>query len=309
MVYDRNRFYVEAGKPVALVLENADIMPHNLVVCRPGTLTDVGMAADVMGTDPNAFKRQFVPSTPKVLHHTRLLQPQEVERLRFVAPKEPGEYPYVCTFPGHWRVMYGTMHVVPKLSDVPLEDLQPPTVVVVSRPFVRNWSFADLAGDLAKLERGRSFRRGKELFTAASCVQCHKVRGEGTGVVGPDLVEIPAKLADKAKKYTHADLLWDVLEPSKVINEKYRTWIIVTTKGELVTGVITAQDGKKLTVTTNPLAKPVVLSHDDIESKEPAKVSMMPQGLLVTLSREEVLDLLAYVAAGGDRQHPAFRKD
>jgi putative heme-binding domain-containing protein len=308
MVYDRPRFYVEAGKPVVVVLENADIMPHNLVVCRPGALTDVGMAADVMGADPNAFKRQFVPNSPKVLHHTRLLQPQESERLRFVAPTTPGEYPYVCTFPGHWRVMYGTMHVVAKLSDVPIEDLQPPTTVAEGRPFVRNWTFADLSADLDKIDKARSFQRGKALFTAASCVQCHKMNKEGDGIVGPDLAEIGQKLADPAKKYTRADLLWDILEPSKVINEKYRTYIIVTGKGELMTGVIVAEDKKKLTVMTNPLAKPVEIPADDIDSKEPAKVSMMPQGLLVTLDREEILDLLAYVAAAGDPGAPAFAR-
>jgi putative heme-binding domain-containing protein len=308
MVYDRTRFYVEAGKPVVVVLENADIMPHNLVLCRPGSLTEVGMAADVMATDPNAFQRQFVPGSSKVLHHTRLLQPQEVERLRFIAPKQPGEYPYVCTFPGHWRVMYGTMYVVPRLADVALEDLQPLAVAEgETRPFVRNWTFADLAGDLEQIGKGRSFERGKALFTAASCIQCHKIQKEG-GIVGPDLAEIPQKLADKTKKYTLADLLQDILEPSKVINEKYQSYIIVTGKGELVTGVIVADDGKKLTVATNPLAKPVEIAADDIDSKEPAKVSMMPQGLLVTLSREEILDLLAYVAAGGDPQHPAFRR-
>jgi putative heme-binding domain-containing protein len=299
---------VEAGKPVVVVLENADIMPHNLVICRPGTMTTVGMTADVMATDPNAFQRQFIPGTPDVLWHTKLLQPQEVQRLHFVAPQATGEYPYVCTFPGHWRVMYGTMHVVPKLSDVPLEDLQPPAVTQgPTRPFVRNWTFAELAPDLDKIGHGRSFQRGKELFTAASCVQCHKLKGEG-GNVGPDLAEIAQKLADPSKKYTRADLLWDVIEPSKVINEKYRSWIIVTGKGELVTGVIVSQDARTLQVVTNPLARPVEIAVDDIDSKEPAKVSMMPQGLLVTLTREEILDLLAYVASGGDPHNPAFAR-
>jgi putative heme-binding domain-containing protein len=174
-----------------------------------------------------------------------------------------------------------------------------------ARPFVRNWAFADLAGDLGRLAGGRSFRRGRELFAAASCVQCHRP-GKEAGSIGPNLAEIKQKLADPAKKYTAADLLRDVLEPSRVISEKYRSWIITTTKGELVTGVILSQDGKKLTVAAGPLAQPVVLDADAIDTKEPARVSLMPQGLLTTLDREEVLDLLAYVASGGDPGAPAF---
>ena len=77
------------------------------------------MAAEKMAAEPDAFARNFIPKSKKVLHATRMLQPREIERLQFTAPNKPGEYPYVCTFPGHWRTMFGTLHVVPKLADVP----------------------------------------------------------------------------------------------------------------------------------------------------------------------------------------------
>jgi putative heme-binding domain-containing protein len=304
MVFDRTKFYVEAGKPVVLVFENTDIMPHNLLVTTPGAMAEVGMAAEVLATDPKAFALNFVPRSAKVLHATRLLQPREVERLQFVAPKSPGEYPYVCTFPGHWRVMHGTMHVVPKLADVPPEELNPLVADVKARPFVRNWTTEELLPELADLDRGRSFARGRALFTAASCVQCHKLGKEEGGVIGPDLAEVYKKLTDK--KYTRADLLRDVIEPSRVINEKFKTWVIETGKGELVTGVIIAQDNKTLKLVTNPALPPRELALDDIAEKRESKISLMPQGLLVTLDREEILDLLAYIASGADPEHPAF---
>ncbi|HYT87857.1 MAG TPA: HEAT repeat domain-containing protein, partial [Gemmataceae bacterium] len=309
MAFDRTRIYVEAGKPVVIVMENSDIMPHNLLITAPGAMAEVGMAAERMATDPDAFKRHFIPKSKSVLHATKLLQPREIERLQFVAPKTPGEYPYVCTFPGHWRVMFGTLHVVPKLADIPPSELDPDIVSsdVKVRPFVRNWTVEELMPELKDLQRGRSFERGKALFAATSCVQCHKIGKEG-GIIGPDLNEIYKKLTDK--KYTHGELLRDLIEPSKVINEKFKTWIIETGKGELVTGVIVSEDKKTIKVVINPQLPPREIAVDDIAEKRESKLSLMPQGLLVTLDRDEILDLLAYVASGADPEHPAFvRRD
>jgi hypothetical protein len=67
-----------------------------------------------MPTDPDA--KAFVPDSPLVLHSTVLVKPGDTIRLGFVAPAQPGEYIYVCTFPGHWVRMYGVMLVVPDLE-------------------------------------------------------------------------------------------------------------------------------------------------------------------------------------------------
>jgi hypothetical protein len=76
-----------------------------------------------MAADPAAFAKSFVPDVPEVLHATRLLQPGQTERLAFTAPAETGDFPYVCTFPGHWRRMNGVLRVVKSLDDVPPEAL------------------------------------------------------------------------------------------------------------------------------------------------------------------------------------------
>jgi glucose/arabinose dehydrogenase/azurin len=115
--FDLKWFAVEAGKPVQIVLVNPDAMPHNLIVGRPGSLQEIGTdgGAMPMPTDPTV--KPFVPDSPLVLQATRLLQEGETDRLGFLAPRQPGEYVYVCTFPGHWIRMYGVMLVVEKLEE------------------------------------------------------------------------------------------------------------------------------------------------------------------------------------------------
>ena len=111
MKYDLRTFTVVAGKPVSIIFENPDFMQHNLVITQPGALEAVGRAADKLATDPKGADRQYVPDMPEVLFHTRLVNPRETVTLEFTAPEKPGDYPYVCTFPGHWSIMNGVMKV------------------------------------------------------------------------------------------------------------------------------------------------------------------------------------------------------
>jgi azurin len=116
MLFDVRWFVVEAGKPVQVVLSNTDAMPHNLVIGRPGSVTAIGTAAATMPLPTDPSVRAYVPDSPLVLQATRLLQRGESDTLKFNAPAEPGEYNFVCTFPGHWVRMYGVMLVVPSLD-------------------------------------------------------------------------------------------------------------------------------------------------------------------------------------------------
>jgi azurin len=105
------KFSAAPGQPVKLVFSNPDAMQHNLVVVKPGALEEVGTAGNEMAKDPDGIKRHFVPASDKVLHATKLVDPQGTAILRFNAPTAPGDYPYVCTFPGHWVIMNGVMEV------------------------------------------------------------------------------------------------------------------------------------------------------------------------------------------------------
>ncbi len=111
LLYTRESFTVSAGQPVKVLFVNPDATQHNLVFVRPGATEEVGVAGNEMAKDPEAAKRDFVPDSDKILHHTRLLNQGEAIALRFRAPEEPGVYPYLCTFPGHWIIMKGEMIV------------------------------------------------------------------------------------------------------------------------------------------------------------------------------------------------------
>ena len=67
---------------------------------------------------PDAFAKNFVPATPEVLFSIRLLKPGETVQARFTAPTQPGNYPFICTFPAHWRTMNGIIDVRPAAAPV-----------------------------------------------------------------------------------------------------------------------------------------------------------------------------------------------
>jgi putative membrane-bound dehydrogenase-like protein len=113
MKYDLKTFTVEAGKPVEIVFENPDFMQHNVVITQIGALEIVGKAADKMASDSHGAEKNYVPELTEVLYATRLVNPQEKVTLRFTAPARAGDYPFVCTFPGHWSIMNGVMKVIP----------------------------------------------------------------------------------------------------------------------------------------------------------------------------------------------------
>ena len=96
-----------------LVFSNPDVTAHNLLIVEPGAAEEIGMAGNEMAKDPSGEKRGFIPKSKKILHASKLLKQGEAQTLRFRAPKKPGTYPYVCTFPGHWVVMQGEMVVQP----------------------------------------------------------------------------------------------------------------------------------------------------------------------------------------------------
>jgi azurin len=111
MKFDKTEFTVKAGQPVEIIFENPDAMQHNLVIGQPKSLETIGKAADAMITARDAAEKHYVPSLSVIITATPLVNPGETYKLRFTAPSAPGNYPFVCTFPGHWRLMKGIMIV------------------------------------------------------------------------------------------------------------------------------------------------------------------------------------------------------
>ena len=102
---------VRTSRQVRLTFDNPDIQIHNLVIVKPGSENEVGSLADQMAQDPDAFAKHFVPTSDKIVWSSPLVNPNQRVVLDFSAPAEPGRYPFICTFPGHWRVMKGTLVV------------------------------------------------------------------------------------------------------------------------------------------------------------------------------------------------------
>lgn len=111
MKFSKSTFTVKAGSQVTIDFENPDFMQHNLVIGQKGSMETIGKAADELARDPKGAEQNFVPDSPEILVATALVDPEGRESLVFVAPTEPGEYPFVCTVPGHWRIMNGIMIV------------------------------------------------------------------------------------------------------------------------------------------------------------------------------------------------------
>ena len=106
------------------------------------------------------------------------------------------------------------------------------------------------------------------------------------------------------------DILKDILEPSAKINEKYQTTVILNESGQTFTGVVLSESGTEVKLIENPLVKaePIIIKKDEIMSRKLSPVSVMPKGIVDKLSKEEILDLVAYLAARGDKKSPLFGK-
>jgi azurin len=112
MRFDTPRIVVEAGKPFEIIFENNDMMPHNIVIVQPGAREEVGAQAQTMPPKPDRDGRAYVPRNDKILAASKMLEPGQRERLKLTAPQTPGDHEYVCTYPEHWKVMFGQMVVV-----------------------------------------------------------------------------------------------------------------------------------------------------------------------------------------------------
>jgi putative heme-binding domain-containing protein len=311
MSYDQDVIAVQAGKPVEFVLQNSDLMPHNFVIAEPGSLEEIGLLSEKHAQEPTFAARHFVPQSPKILAAAGLLLPREQERLSFNAPTRPGVYPFVCTYPGHWRRMYGALYVVDDLDAylanpeayVAKAKLEPRDDLLRDRRPRTEWTPADLAASIEEMSHagGRKFASGRQLFTLANCVACHRLENKGN-VFGPDLTKLDPK-------WKPADVLNEILVPSAKINEKFQTNLFELASGKTISGLVLEENADTIKIIENPLAKaePTVLRRGDVLERQRSKTSLMPKGLLDKLTRDEILDLVAYVASGANPEHPLFR--
>lgn len=292
MRYDIPYFAVEAGRPVQVVLINDDLMPHNLVITKPGALKEVAEEGLAAGPNDGLDGKQYVPKSDKVLYATNMIATLESERLTFTAPTEPGEYPYVCTFPRHWMRMYGVMVVVEDLDAWLKNPVEPTDPVGSNRSFVQSWKVSDFTADnFDQSLRGRSPQIGERIFTEATCAQCHKLGTYGVGGVGPELSETYAKFKDD-----HTSVLREIIDPSHRIDDKYAVHLILDLDGQTYSGLVLEETKEKVTLLENPEAKePTVILQDDIDQMVKTANSMMPKGLMDQFSKDEIFELISFI--------------
>jgi putative heme-binding domain-containing protein len=170
------------------------------------------------------------------------------------------------------------------------------------RRFVKKWTLDELVPMVENGLKGRDFDHGRAMFAAAKCFACHRFDNEGGGV-GPDLSGI-------AGRFSTRDLLESIVVPSKVISDQYEAVIIATVDGRVVTGRIANLHNDQISIVTDMLdpGHMVNVRRGDIEEMKASPVSMMPEGLLDTLDRDEILDLIAYLLSRGDRENAMFRR-
>jgi len=148
----------------------------------------------------------------------------------------------------------------------------------------------------------RAFGRQQavQALIVASCLRCHRIGNEG-GQVGPDLT-------NAGRRFTPLAILESIVEPSRVIDPKYRYTAYLLDDGRIVIGRAAHVSQEEIVIEVDPQTqKTVKVARHQIEQSRPAPQSPMPRGLINVLSREEILDLVAYLKAGGDPADPVFQ--
>ena len=164
-----------------------------------------------------------------------------------------------------------------------------------------NWTLDELSKAASTSLKNRSFDNGRKMFGAAACFTCHRFDNQG-GMTGPDLT-------GAGGRYSPHDLLDQIINPSSVINEQFVPSVLTKENGEQVIGVVVNLSGDSVTLNTD-LSDPnqrISVDRKTVKSIEASKVSPMPPMLLSMLTKEEILDLVAYVLGGGDRNNAAFK--
>ncbi len=111
MKYDLDTLEARPGQKMRIKLDNKDEMPHNLVITKPATDKGLALAQAAWALGEKGMELQWVPQDPRVLAASKMVGPHESGVIEFTTPAEPGEYPYVCTFPGHAMSMNGVLRV------------------------------------------------------------------------------------------------------------------------------------------------------------------------------------------------------
>ncbi|CAN5239382.1 hypothetical protein BH20BAC1_BH20BAC1_09360 [soil metagenome] len=164
----------------------------------------------------------------------------------------------------------------------------------------RNWKMEEAVSVADSGITNRNFEQGKAMFTAALCISCHTMNGEG-GVAGPDLTQL-------GTRFSYHDMLEAIIEPNKAISDQYGATVFYLKEGGSVLGRLISQDDEKYTISQNPFAPRITrdVLKKDVARTRVSEVSPMLPGMINRLSAEELKDLLAYLKSGGNKNDTIF---
>ena len=227
-------------------------------------------------------------------------QPQRAAVVKWFLNAQEQKWRGGASFPGYMRDMWKeTLATFPeaerKAAEEEMEAYTPPPVTTTTTGRPRQ--LGDDATRLSVTELREYMTldpmaytgvaaRGEQVFTKALCAACHK-HGDLGQEFGPDLTDV-------AQRFARTDLLDAILTPSKSISDQWTAVEFVTRGKKVVAGVIVSETADNVVV--QPVgAPPVTLAVKDIQSRATSKVSPMPEGLLNTLTMQEISDLLAFL--------------
>jgi len=201
-----------------------------------------------------------------------------IENIRQVAIKNLNE---------EQKSKLGDLTGKPPAPKDPMADLAP-------RSVVKEWTVDELHEKAVAKKKGFNFEKGKQMFAVAQCYKCHRFEGQG-GIQGPDLT-------NSSGRFNTKDMLTAIVEPSKEISDQYAATQFMIDGDQVITGRVANLNGDTLMISTNMLdpGSFTDVKRGEIIEMRPSKVSMMPTGLLNTLTTDETIDLLVYLKAGGN---------
>jgi putative heme-binding domain-containing protein len=165
------------------------------------------------------------------------------------------------------------------------------TVDLSKYSFVQAWTMRDFTPQ--QLSAPGSIENGRDAFIAAQCVRCHRAANEPGGSTGPDLAGVAARFGRR-------ELLAQILEPSKVVDPQYRPLMVTLTDATTYIGAPQREDDNVVTLNIGlGVDETIDIDRKQIAERKFSEHSPMPAGLLNILNRQQILDLLAYLASGG----------
>ena len=183
------------------------------------------------------------------------------------------------------------------------EELNAPTLADLPKPIGpgRAWTIDEILVLTKGGIKGRSHENGRRTFQAALCSSCHRM-GTEFGGIGPDVT-------GSANRYSLRDLLENITDPSKVISDQYESTLVERKDGSTIVGRIIKEEGGVVSVAENPFqpGQLTAVKAADIKARSKYPISAMPPTQLMQLNQDEVLDLVAYLLSGGNKEDKVFK--